>query len=870
MFTVIGDAKQNRSAGSWRDAKHRVSLKNKALLASFQAGQLYQLNDLLTGKTLLFVEPARLPAKLSLFGSVGLNLNVCQVFQQATADSLVCRFRALDRTEWELRWSIEPDAGNLILQTSARTNEPVSQFRLTFKGCDIANHSLVTVSNYGVGRQVSAPWTTKSRDLNPPARYVQPIVALFQGQAAGWFLEGREEKIGPANIRLSGSGQTADVTLVRGFPLKTNTPKLFEVRLRTYQQHWQDAVDPYVDWMEHEVGFVPLEKKAQKWVKNIRSQAYVSVGDFAGLEALAKRLDPAKTLLGRVGGYRPYNWDHNFPNYNPGDKAKQWFKQASELGFHIGAHVNTSGVDRCYPDLIERFRRGFLEIRTDADGKETCTGAGPSHSGRVVTGTKDGELMYWGVPPTYVYSSPANKDWRDYLIEQLRPLVEAGVDMIYLDESMTPCGKFLMDGKTGIQGIIALEKEILQSYPHVVIETEQINPMCARWSSFALTTEDLGHPLGGYIFNRFVKIVPEGTYYQPLDEKHLDEFQSFGFMLPGANNDESWLQIAEAFQEFDLSPASRLPLKPYQLFGYRGPGDVRAYYEKHPNKRGLVVYAPVYGKAPQWFGARVTSVRTWSGPGALRDWAIYQGNTLLGLAPQRTYVFDESVTLPSDRFHVTDIPEDFTLYANMDRRIRPQDIGKKGCFYKITFTGNGELGMYVPDDVLVFLDGEKVPVDRTNKRARVQTAATSDKPSVLLAFRKSDTELVGKWVALPWQQPPRLERKGYVLAEGDDFFNHVGGTAQIIGRLPQALSIRLQGAWGMNDRPKSLGEGVVRINGQEVLHVPPGSEPFKPQPFDADIAAFAGQYVLLEFASDGEVHGPAPSRWYAPQIVVRP
>ena len=865
---LLASAAAATDAASWRDASYRAVLRNDALEAHFQAGLPFQLTSRVSGKVLASADPEKLPARLQPFGETGIDLDACEVDQAAKKDSLVVRLIAKDGTEWTLRWSIEPGQGDLVLRTSARTPKPVKLFRFVLPGCDIAEHGLVTVSGNGKGSIFRAPWKERFEDVAAKgfsARYVHPLVALFEGKKAGWFLEGRDPRIGPANLFCLGRGQTADMILLRGFPLGTKTPEMYEIRLRSYKGQWFGAVDPYVDWLEHDVGFVPIDKKPQKWVRNIRTQAYVPVGNFDALEALAKRLDPAKTLLGRMGGYRPYAFDANFPNYTPGADAVRWFRRARELGFHVGAHVNTTGVDPCYPELIDRFKKGFLEIKKDAQGKETWEGPGPSHGGRITFDTKDGPMTAWGVPPTLVYSTAANADWRRHLIECLRPLVEAGVDMIYLDESMACCGKFVVDGTNAVEGVMALERELLDTYPHVAIETEQINTQNARWSSFALTTLKLGHPLGGYIYHRFVKIVPESAFYEPTDETLMDQFQAHGFIIPGASKEESWLQIAEAFQKLDLEPAPRLPRETYQLSGWRGPSGATAFFEKHPGKRGLVVYQA--GKQPQWFGTRITGVKEWAGPGALRDWAVYRGDTLLALDSKQTYVFDKSITLRPDRFHVTEIPKDFSLHTDMTRRIRAQFIGKNRSFYKITFTGRGEMAMCVPDEVLVFLDGRGVPVDRKTKTARVKISAPAEKPSVLLAFTKSNMQLVGKWASLPWEWPPQ-ERAGFVNGEGDGFFQHVAGTGQIIGKLPRAKSIRLKGSWGMGSRPKSLGHAVVRINGKQVLRIPPGEEPFKPKTFDVDVTSFAGRHILLEFSVDGVVAGFSPSNWQTPRIVV--
>ena len=140
-------------------------------------------------------------------------------------------------------------------------------------------------------------------------------------------------------------------------------------------------------------------------------------------------------------------------------------------------------------------------------------------------------------------------------------------------------------------------------------------------------------------------------------------------------------------------------------------------------------------------------------------------------------------------------------------------------------------------------------------------------PSMLLAFKRTDTELKDKWVSLPWQTAVDA-RPGFVVGQGEGFFNHVGGKAYIIGKLPQAKSIRLKGSYGMFHQPITLGDGHVRINGSVVLRVPPGDKPYRMQSFNADISAYAGQYVLFEFGSEGS-GGPSFAGWTAPEIVVQ-
>ena len=195
--------------------------------------------------------------------------------------------------------------------------------------------------------------------------------------------------------------------------------------------------------------------------------------------------------------------------------------------------------------------------------------------------------------------------------------------------------------------------------------------------------------------------------YSPTDSLLMDAFDSWGFMLPGSAwmDQETWPQIVRAYHEHALVPDSRLPRKQFsrfanhptggvvpvdddpvppegvKLFGLRGKDGVTAFFEKHPTKRGLVVYEP--GKEPTWVGTRHFGIRSWTGPGVpantgyryyIRDWLIYDETSLLGLDPGVTYVFDETVEGSMTRFHVSKVPDDFAFRAptsSTPPRVRP-------------------------------------------------------------------------------------------------------------------------------------------------------------------------------------------------------
>ncbi len=882
---------------SWRDASFRSTLRNNALEASFQSGLLYQLKDVSTGEVLLSVNPDKLLSKLPVFGMKSVDLDAFTVTASSTRSSVSSRFRAKDGTELRFKWRTERGTGDLVLTSSATSPELVAEMRFVLFGCDIVKHKLVGVDSTGTGRQFRAPWDgtfvgdpeREGSPMSGPA----PLVLLFEGEKSGWVIEGRDLRIGPSNTTARGYGDTANVGLICHFPIPAKTPKMFEIRLRAYKGRWETAVDPFTKWMEKSAGYTPISKlpRERAWVKDVDIQAYVTLGDFQGLDDLAKRVNPKRTFLGRFYGWRVNGDIMDLPDYHMSEMAKKWFRHAADLGFHVGAGFSAFLVSANRPDLVEKFRPGFAEIGKDKDGKPIYHTLPPSPSD-----------VLW-----VYYCTPALKAYRDYFVEHVKDAVDAGADVIYLDEAAWPCGKSVVDGMDSIQGVIQLEKDILARYPHVAIETEQFNPVAGRHLQFGLSQMYLGHPLGGYIFSTFIKIAPEGYMHGPTEGQDLDGFQSYGYIMPGVSREESWLQIGKAFQDYQLRPdytlspqtfdsfkpdrsggavpvfAPQPPEKQARLFGYRGRDGVTAYYEKYQNKQGLVVYEP--GKEPKWFGARVTGLRTWPGPGSLKewmhpgaahaevDWFMYDGPTQIGLNSNITYRLDESTMLPADRFHVTSVPDDFALDNRYPTYLRPQEIGFDGSFYKLIFSGSGNVRMFVPEDVLVFVDGNEVAVDRANKTATVQVAATKDKPSALTAFPRVETQLVGKLMDLPWKAPP-LQRTYFItapVAGGENLF-HCAVTAIMVvsGKLPQAKNIHIKGGYRLTDdtHVATTADGVIRINGKEIVREAPGERPFKLKPFDVDLSEYAGQNVLIEIVPDGVfLAAPAECEWHDVQIV---
>ncbi len=889
------------ASDSWQDPSNRAVLKNQSMEATFQAGQLCELQNLSDGSVLLSVDPAQIPSRIPLFGSSSIDLSACAVRQTLVKNTLTTTLTANDGSIWTLEWKIEPKKGDLVLNSSFKANKPIDEMRVLFFGADIATRQLVWVDNVGISNVAKSPAVGPIALGNPirdsaPNVFVHPLVALFQGSGSGWFVEGRDERIGPSCLMIYGTGDKANLGMTRKFTAPANEAKMYEIRFRTYDRHWADAVDPYTQWLQTGAGLMPLDKlpRSISFVKNITNQTYIRASDFANLDRFAKDLDPKRTFLGRMPIYRKYQVDFNYPDYEPNEMAAKWIRQAADMGFHVGPWYNTYGIAESKKDLLKLFRPGLLPIGRNDKGEEIFDG-----------------VRGYTIP--MIYCSPAYKPWRDYLIAQMKGAIDCGADVVHLDQAQSPCGPFMVDGVNGIEGELLLMKEIMEKYPGVAVETEQVNPMTAKYGKLCIIQMPLGHPLSGYIYRKFVKICPDSYTSSPMFESLLDAVQSYGFMLPSGlpgspDSDGFWAEYARAFQDYSLVPDVRLPhtefttytggyggVVPVQdfdmpaegikLFGYRGKNGVTAYWEKHKGKRGLVVYEP--GKEPKWVGTVHYGVTEWSGGGGLKNYIIYNNGKTLALNPTIAYYFDTTVATPENAFHVFEIPSDFTPAFDdyVDRWSAPgQRHTADGSFYSLRMSGHGQLGVHIPQGYQAFLDGKELIPDPATRKCAVQVSAEADNPVMLIGFRNTDKELDGLWVELPWQVPANqrswhlsrhnlmdnlIDGPSRLLKDGDGFFNHVAGMGVIIGQFPEAKKIRLQGAWGMrHEVVDTVGDGVIRINGQEVLRMKPGRQPFPLQCFDVDVTKFAGQHVAMEFLTDGKVHGDSAADWYTPQVIV--
>ncbi|MDP7347550.1 MAG: DUF6259 domain-containing protein, partial [Phycisphaeraceae bacterium] len=731
-------ARDTTDQDDWRGAAQRATLRNDALEAHFQAGRLYRLIERAGGKRLIDVDPSALPSSVVWFNADRVDMDAWSVTQTTDQSDVRVTYESPDGVQLNLNWSIEPGAGDLVLAMDAQTPQPVDQIRMIFPGCEIADHRLVWTSGYGVGHVAAGPWQGEylgdPEYSSSPGSFAHPPLALFEGAASGWIIEGRDPRIGPAFALVKGHGMDATVGMVRRFPTPTRQPDNMQIRIRAYRDTWTRALDPFIAWMES-IGYARIGTGHHpQWVGDIDTQIYLRVGDYGPLEQLATMVDPPRTIIGRLVGWRNSPMDTNYPDYTPNPSAAKWFKRCRELGFHVGAHYNSQRMSRAFDELVRQMRPGLLVTGRDEHGNE----------------------LYDGVPGRGLITvSSAFKPWRDTLVREIGKAVapQVGVDLVYLDESMAAGGPFLVDGVIGFQGVQLLMQELHAAYPNCAIETEQFNMLTARHSSFALSQMPLGHPMTGYLFSPFIKILPEGQTSAPNNIDMCASIAHWGFLTPPLRvQDESWMAVGREFQTHGLRPDLTLEharadryeehwshgVYPVfegltrdtwtKLFGYTGKNGVKAWYEMKSDRIALAVYEP--GKPVRRVGTRVAGHSQWTGLGCLRHlemgpdveavWHLYDQTMQLGLDPATSYLLDETGALPQDAFHVTKVPDDFALWHHRQSHMASQYSDPDGNWAMIHCVGNGPIEAYIPEGWRAFVDGVELIPDPATRLASGQ------------------------------------------------------------------------------------------------------------------------------------------------------
>lgn len=822
-YAVVGllcSAPCHAAPGALSEPALAARIETRALTAEIQGGLLWRLTHNTTGQVLVDNPPDALPFDRLPGSSAGTTWRAEVV--ERDAGRIVYRLVDAGGNALRITWSAEESTGDIVLQMTWDAPEPADEMTFPVTGIDIGSFAAVLPSNFGECQVVRGP--ASGSFTAAYASQMAVSLMLFEGKRGCWAIAAHDAEDSPKSFVLNAAGNLAGVDIRRGFFVAGRERRMFPIRFQACKGSWQELADRFAtEWLERGLGMIPLSRQP-KWIQEIRASVGVDYEpQLDELETLAQQLIPEQTLL-YVTMWRTDSFDFGYPDYTPRGAFRTWCARARELGFHVAAHFNMHGVNKGMDEYVERFKSGM----------------NPVFPGWGVQDPDTGFLMWSldGGRSGHYYVSSSYRPWREFYVEAVRPAVECGADVLHLDESHTAmtCPAENRDIPNVFQGNIALQRALREAYPNVALQGEAFNDMNMRYASFAQTTAHTQHRIALHILSRFVKFVkrPGGGC---LDDER-EGYEQLGVKLPWGDVplSEGVIEEMRAFQDYRLDPAPDLALGPSQRFGFRGAGGVTAFLERDEHTSGLAVYQP--DGTRRTFNVRHFGV-TEHTDGRLPGWLVYDGHRLLGLDPALSYRFADG-PMPQDEFHLCAVPPDF--------RLRRGVTGSDEQYYIVDFSAHGAVEVAVPPALPhVYANGRRLAV--TEGVAHIEAEGDVS----LIAFADGPPLAAGLLNQMPWAVDgyPLGERTPAFTARGTGFFHHAGVKANIIGRLPIAKKLVLRGALVMDPAAKNGMTGVVAINGREVLRVDCVERPWTPRHFEADISAFAGQDVMVQFETIG-------------------
>ncbi len=436
-----------------------------------------------------------------------------------------------------IRISIDADTGDLVIQQHGTSERVVS----IMWGCGYLNTQQLDVIVPGNGGEIiDAATKFNNRGFEYPKGW-EAQLAILQGEYGGFFVRSTD-----TTFRFKSVGYRRAVKHF-GMRFQTDNPAPFgekkeitsvEWRLNTYQGDWQVPALYYRDWME--TTFQPRQPRA--WVKDIELVVNLTnlKQDKQGiLRLLAAYVDPSTTLI-HLNGWEGPGWGE--PDYIPLPEFGAFLEAAHSYGFRVMPRVNFIGCSPNHPLYPEFEKHQFRHpIRGHKLGYELNN-------------------------PTYdspaAYINPASKEFRNYLVAQLKTLYETyPIDAFHLDINhfIVNDANGLIDGLTPAEGNMLLHQELAAAMPSVVFGGESLHEVTSVHVDLAMRwfipEGAQPHPISSFLFS------PSTIPYAHTSVPNPDNPDADG--QPERNQ-----AIKEAYIVWNVLPTIRI-LAPWMLEPYR-------------------------------------------------------------------------------------------------------------------------------------------------------------------------------------------------------------------------------------------------------------------------------------------------------------
>jgi hypothetical protein len=567
----------------------------------------------------------------------------------ANPDAAQIQYNDLTRSIW-MNVVVDPKTQDITVTLWGTANrEGVTGLTWGLQGLDLTSGRLIIPVKGG--RYVDSKSEFDSLSLAYPTDWEAQML-VWEGKGGGFVIYTRDERVRYKRLNIKRIGSYADVGLETQSEApwdRTGSVPQLEWRINTFKGDWRVPAAGYRNLMNFYRPPVPAAG-GRAWAKDIRTVTTIRGDKFdpALLNALAKQLDPKKTLL-YLPDWRRDGFNVNYPNYEWVESLPGYVERAHSLGFHVMLHVDLSGVSPSNPDY-SRVRP--FQVKDPRTGKPLGN--------------------HWDGPETdpqrFAYINPAVKYYRDLFLLRIRGVMsEVQPDALQLGDSgaMWNDGNGPLDNKNYAEGSVTLHRALLTVYPDLVLGGENVNELTLPYSWFSQRSGHdtlQPHPVSAFLFGDHV--LSYASLEQPNPDQSPAEFRDYfsayesqgvyptpvlssaadiGPDRPGMNR---LMDITRAWQEHEFTPDWTGDLQTAR-FRWAGSDNKKAVVEVQGAATQVKVGDTVLYRLIR--GANLLAT-----PGFVAGWPAYDDGALYGLDPKRIYWLDAQPR-PAGALHVSSL-----------------------------------------------------------------------------------------------------------------------------------------------------------------------------------------------------------------------
>ncbi len=654
------------------------------------------------------------------------------------------------------------------------------------------------------------------------------------------------------------------------------------IRVNVYEGNWVPAARAYRDHWEKTFGVKPIDERGPAWLRDIR-----------GMTGASYSLPPAEHR-DRCAAWAPQRWkvmptvgDKGLFPYDieKGPELHMIAPLAEELrgdDAHLMVYLNISHMNEGHP-----WAPRFWDYRRRSVFGESTAPRSP------VEGAKNSFVV-----------NCAHRPWQDLVVGWAAQSFERfGLCGFYMDCStgVPNTGGGLIDGRNNLQGELELMKRMKERIPGCFLGCEYTTDLSAQVVDFGMYGKDnwpwLGdplergrtvHPLGGFLYNRYVHLFrgPNPAFYEVLGRLPGPSFRE-----PDPADVTDYAPRTTFQNRFFELQASTLMRPEYPVdwdpavrMYYRGRDGTpyRIYSEIRPEGRMMKVLPDGGEEMLYW---RIVGRGRAALPPSfnVEGWIAYDGDTAIGLCPEQTYL-----AVPGDRipdWRVTSLPPGVFI-----RRARPY---RDGLLVLELDTPDGR-----PRAGGLELEAAHALVAAGGSGARLEPLAPRGERR-RYRLRVEAPGAVAVSAAAPLAVPPPGGKEPALRLAAVDAFRAAyhepngvravmrKGTTPAVGGGGEAVRLRHRDARAATDwlvalpgaaegggqrlrftarmeREDSTCRVFAAVNGRPVFDEPLASD--GEAVCDADLAPWAGRTVLLSLGTDeGKLRGPV--LFHQPRVV---